>query len=185
MAWFGDPSDDDKPVNILVVCIGNICRSPLAEQLLRAKVGDRFTLASAGLYAVQDQPMDPMSAQRSLRYGGDPTGALGDQFTEEHAKWADLILTMTESQRNELVQRHPRASLRTFTIAEFARLAEATSEGDPAPRKRIERATRNRGMIRLGSADDVVDPIGASAEVHDQVATQIVNYVDRIAQILT
>lgn len=184
MAWFGDAEESNAPVNVLTVCVGNICRSPLAEQLLRAKLGDGFVVGSAGLYAVQDQPMDPMSAERSIQYGGDPTGAIGEQLTDAHAKWADLILTMTESQRNELVQRHPRASLRTFTLAEFARLAEETAEGDPAPRARIERVTRNRGMIRLTGNDDVIDPIGASAQVHDQVAAQIAGYVNRIAAVL-
>ncbi|HMR48015.1 MAG TPA: hypothetical protein PKE40_02295 [Arachnia sp.] len=183
MSWFDAP-DPDAPVHVLTVCIGNICRSPLAEQLLRAKLGSPYVLGSAGLFAAHGHPMDPLSAERSLRYGGNPEGAVGEQLTDEHAQWAHLILTMTQSQRDELVQRHPRAALRTFTLAEFAALAERTMDGDPAPRARISRATGARGSSRLSREDDVPDPINASVEVHDRVAAQIAGYVDRIVAAL-
>ena len=183
MSWFDAP-DPDAPVHVLTVCLGNICRSPLAEQLLRERLGPKYVLESAGLFAAHGHPMDPMSAERSLRYGGDPEGAVGEQLTDEHIRWAHLVVTMTQSQRDELVQRHPRASLRTFTLAEFAALAEHTAEGDPAPRARIERATRARGQVRLTENDDIPDPIDATVEVHDQVAAQINGYVARIAAVL-
>ena len=183
MSWFHAPNPDE-PVNVLTVCIGNICRSPLAEQLLRAKLGAPYVLGSAGLYAAHGHPMDPLSAERSRRLGGSPEGAVGEQLTEDHAQWAHLILTMTKSQRDELVQRHPRAALRTFTLAEFASLAEKTAEYAPAPRSHISRATSARGSIRLTEDDDVPDPINASAEVHDRVAAQIASYVDRIVAAL-
>jgi len=183
MSWFDAP-DPDAPVNVLTVCIGNICRSPLAEQLLRAKLDSRYILGSAGLYAAHGHPMDPLSALRSRHYGGDPEGAVGEQLTDDHAQWANLILTMTQSQRDELVQRHPRAALRTFTLAEFTSLLERTTEGDPTPRARIRRAAGARGSTRLTKEDDIPDPINASAEVHDRVAAQIAGYVDRIVAML-
>ena len=47
---------------VLVVCVGNVCRSPLGERLLAARLGDGFEVTSAGVGALVGEPMDPEAA---------------------------------------------------------------------------------------------------------------------------
>lgn len=170
---------------MLTVCTGNICRSPLAEQLLRVRFADdpRFEVGSAGLHAVVGAPMDPAAARQLIAQGGDPAGLTGEQFSDDHAGAADLILTMTRAQRDETVKRFPRAARRVFTLAEFAALLElgASDTSTVGPRALIEKASRHRSLVKLGDDDDITDPIDAPDKVHEQVAKQIVGYVDAIA----
>jgi len=183
------------PVTVLTVCIGNICRSPLAEQLLRAQLAgdDRFEFGGAGLHTRDGIPMDQESAGRSLFHGGNPEGALSSSLVEGHARSADLILTMTVGQRDELLSRHPFALRRAFTLAEFTALAGALAEEGQLPqapatptdiREFIALASGARALAQLGKDDDVPDPVNASAEVHRQVAEQIAGYTAEIAKLL-
>ncbi|WP_051297386.1 low molecular weight phosphatase family protein [Brevibacterium album] len=183
------------PLGILTVCTGNICRSPLAEQLLRQRLaGDfRYELASAGLNAVVGAPMDPMAAEQLRVYGGDPHGLVGEQLDGVRVDASDLLLTMTRGQRDHLIRRYPRAAQRTFTLAEFAALAPAAvqaagraSAGGARPERPeaqgvVEAAARNRFSAQLTDADDVEDPINASPEVHARVASQIAGLVEAIS----
>lgn len=168
---------------ILTVCTGNICRSPLAEQLLRTRLDGStndpdFVIGSAGLQAVVGAPMDVDAARQLVALGGDPAGLVGAQLGEKHTDAADLILTMTRRQRDSVVRRFPRAMRRTFTLAEFAALSQAAAASEP--RAIVEEAVRRRFSVKLRDIDDVPDPINASEEVHRAVATQIDRLVDTI-----
>lgn len=171
---------------ILTVCTGNICRSPLAEEMFRRSLGNdsQFEISSAGLHAVVGSPMDPDAAQQLRSHGGDPSGLHGEQITREHAASADLILTMTRGQRDELIRRYPFAMQRTFTMSEFAMLAENQSMVGNSPKEVILQSARGRAQVRLSAADDVPDPIDASAKVHQSVGNQIVDLVLRIVRSL-
>ena len=185
------------PFSILTVCTGNVCRSPLAEQLLRARLVEAgFTsveVASAGLHAVVGAPMDTIPAQISSRLGGDPSRARGQQLTSEMVAASDLLLTMTRSQRDHLVSRYPSAVHRSFTLVEFARLlgpaggATASVADMAAPAAASERlqsvvasAGRKRPSVRLTDDDDVTDPIGRPDDVHEAVGEQISLATSRI-----
>lgn len=172
----------EPPVAILTVCTGNICRSPLAEQMLRLRLdGDpRFEIASAGLQAVVGASMDPDAAQLQY-YGGDSLPPRGEQLVGGHAEAADLILTMTRAQRDELLRRFPKAMHRTFTLAEFVILLRHQNSASHDPRAIIAEAALSRGAVLLTDDDDVPDPIDASSEVHAAVAAQIIGLVDVVA----
>jgi protein-tyrosine phosphatase len=187
-----------RPFSILTICTGNICRSPLAEQLLRARFSEAgfagVEVGSAGLQAVVGAPMDALPAQISSRLGGDPSRARGQQLTTQIVAAADLLLTMTRAQRDDLVSRYPNAVHRSFTLVEFARLLRAAgasappaTSGVPAPVTTAERlqsvvasAARQRPTVRLTDDDDVTDPIGRSAAVHEAVGEQISLATSRI-----
>ncbi|MFJ3958963.1 low molecular weight phosphatase family protein [Arthrobacter sp. NPDC090010] len=190
------------PSTVLTVCIGNICRSPLAEQLLRAQLEQSglkdFEFFSAGLQAVVGAPMEPWPAALSREYGGVPDGAVGKQIIEEIVGASDLILTMTLKQREELLKRYPSAAQRTFTLAEFARIITALPEAEAASvpwgstasssgpasavSPLVSMATQARHLGRLSSSDDVPDPIGKEESVHRQVGEQIRGLTNEIAK---
>jgi len=174
-------------VRIVAVCTGNVCRSPLAEQLLRARLGTEtgVEIASAGLAAPAGASMDPTSSEWSRRLGGDPRAAVAKQLGPELIDGATVLLTMTAAQRDDLVRTFPAALLRTFTLVEFARLitANAPEGGVTSPRgwvDLVQQCSRLRHQAVLSPQDDVLDPIGGDDRTHERVAREIDGAVEAI-----
>jgi protein-tyrosine phosphatase len=164
---------------ILVVCSGNICRSPLAEQLLRARLsgaGDSFRLLSAGTIADDGVPMTEQAAALSTRYGGAPDGHRSRLLTELQVASADLVLTATRAHRAGVVSLVPRASRYTFTLKEFAALVDSLGTEERArltgPASVVEAAAAQRGFAQHDD-DDIEDPYRRSDEVYERVAVMI------------
>jgi protein-tyrosine phosphatase len=68
--------------NILVVCAGNICRSPTAEYILKDKLDDKLIeVASAGLTALVDKPAEATALEIARQNGVDLTPHLGQQLS--------------------------------------------------------------------------------------------------------
>jgi protein-tyrosine phosphatase len=161
---------------ILVVCSGNICRSPLAEQLLRARLAgaaDRFHLSSAGTIADDGVPMTNQAAALSTQYGGAPAGHRSRLLTAVQIESADLVLTATRAHRAAVVSLVPRASRYTFTLKEFAALVDSLDHEDLAsltdPASVIEAAAAQRGYAQHDD-DDIEDPYRRSDDVYERVA---------------
>lgn len=96
---------DEKVVfmNILFVCTGNTCRSPMAEAILRQKKPD-WKVKSAGLYANPGEPASKGTAT-VLTEKGISHHHISSQVTEELLDWADAVLTMTASHK-QLIDIH-------------------------------------------------------------------------------
>jgi protein-tyrosine phosphatase len=96
------------PYRIRVVCLGNICRSPIAHVVLQdrleaAGLADRVTVTSAGTGDWHvGQPMDPRSADTLAAAGYDPSRHRGSQFTAADAGTDDLVLAMDARNREDL-----------------------------------------------------------------------------------
>ncbi len=83
-------------MNILVVCTGNTCRSPLAEALLRSALQPiDVTVASAGTGAWEGAPASEGAYLVGLENGLDLSSHRAQMLTGELVAWADLILTMS------------------------------------------------------------------------------------------
>src|SRR4029079_18865235 len=92
---------------ILFVCIGNICRSPTAEYLMRARLPADIEVASAGLGALVGHPMDATAARVLLEHGVDGSAHRGQQVTAELLRKSDLILAMEKFQVASIVRTAP------------------------------------------------------------------------------
>jgi low molecular weight protein-tyrosine phosphatase len=100
------------PASVLFVCLGNICRSPLAEgvfrhQLEKAERNDiRVDSAGTGAWHLGDPP-DPRSIETAARHGLDITGQRARKLTTADFSEHDIILAMDRSNRDTLLARAP------------------------------------------------------------------------------
>jgi protein-tyrosine phosphatase len=129
-------SDDAR---ILIVCTGNICRSPFIERLLQHELDRRragsdqaYVVRSAGTGAVVGAAMDPQAAAQLIRHGGDPSGFTARDLTPALIAEADLVLTATRSHRGRVALMAPKVLRRVFTFCDFADLV-AGVDGPSAP----------------------------------------------------
>ena len=178
--------------SILTVCSGNICRSPLAEQLLRVGLASlpQVQLASAGTIGLTGPGLPAQAADLSRHFGGDPSAHVAQELTVDHVQNADLVFAMSREHRRAIVELVPRAIRYTFTIREFARLVADLTDDDLDEAAAlplddlvgrlstlIGLAASQRGAVApLVSADDddVVDPYRRSDEVYVESAQQLV-----------
>lgn len=165
---------------VLFVCIGNVCRSPVGERLLAARLPrDRFEVSSAGVGAMVGYAMSKYAAEELRGYGGDPTGFAARQLSTDLVEQADLVLTATRELRSAVLAETPNALRRTFTILEFAALAAAAEGRTPAEVVKWAGAHRSSaGAVE----QDVPDPYRRGAEMHAAAAAAINEAVEQIAK---
>jgi len=91
---------------ILIVCVGNICRSPTAERIFRDKLPGR-TISSAGLRALVEKPIDSGAATLLVEHGYNADAHKARQLTGNILADADLILVMEASHKSMLMSKYP------------------------------------------------------------------------------
>jgi protein-tyrosine phosphatase len=171
---------------LLYVCTGNICRSPMGERLFRSRTSasPEITISSAGTSGLTGYEMDPPSATVLRELGGDPEGHAARRLTPELIQRADLVLTAVSEQRALILKAEPMAFRRTFTMREFARLSAGFPPLDrvsaEALRSRVREIAARRGFTDpAGPGDDEIgDPFGAPLEFARATGTQISESVD-------
>lgn len=94
--------------SILVVCTGNICRSPLGERYLRSALPDK-RIDSAGTGALVDHSADESAERIAHKHGLSLSGHKGKQFTSSLARQYDLILVMEKSHIEDIGRIAPEA----------------------------------------------------------------------------
>ncbi|MGY4859435.1 arsenate reductase/protein-tyrosine-phosphatase family protein [Cryobacterium sp. AP23] len=189
---------------VLIVCTGNICRSPVAERLLRAQTAARglpVVVHSAGTQSMVGHDMTPEAAHLAAHYGADPAGHASQQLTEQLITDADLILTATREHRSKVVSLHPRAARYTYTLNQFVRLLPAAVESltDPlvelVETPRPDLATQLRALVAEVAAtrgfspppphpddDDIEDPYRQSTAVYARVGAILNSTVTQITE---
>jgi len=152
---------DLRPFAVLHVCVGNICRSVLAERLTRlaaqARPG-RFQVASAGTRARPGAPMHPYTAAALRSFGADPDRFAARRLTPDLVAAADVVLTATAAERDEVLSLTPAALDRTFTLREFARLAAHLPPAGPVQPGAVVAAALGLRWRAPAGDDDVADP---------------------------
>lgn len=96
--------------SILVVCVGNICRSPLAERLLATKIADRgldIAVTSAGIAALEGHGADEDAAAVALTRNVSLDGHVARQFSYEIGAAHALILVMEAGHKREIAKMAP------------------------------------------------------------------------------
>ena len=149
--------------NILLVCTGNTCRSPMAEGILKSMVQknmrlkDKVKVISAGVAAHPGQPASPQAVEALRRLGIDISGHRTDQVDEDMLKDADIILTMTEGHKQIIRLMDPAAADKVFTLREHIQ----------------------------GDKSDISDPFGQPVEQYVKCAGEIAQLMQKLVDRLS
>jgi protein-tyrosine phosphatase len=196
---------------ILIVCTGNICRSPFIERLLQHELSERRTgpdsgdsgtpgiiVQSAGTGALVGSAMNPQAAVQLKAHGGDPSGFRARDLTPALIAESDLVLTATREHRGKVARMSPAAMRRVFTFRDFAHLVAGIDAPAPAgaatsrmsPRDRVrqvtDKAAASRGLKPPLAPDlaDIVDPYRRADEAFVIMAQQVVESMPSVVRTL-
>ena len=115
--------------SILIVCAGNICRSPTGEYLLKDKLTDsRIKVSSAGLTALVGNGAEATATSIALTNNIDMSAHKGRQLSSTLIAENDLILVMEERHLTDLLGKYPQARGKTFLLGKWI---EDTEIPDP------------------------------------------------------
>ena len=187
------------PFTVLHVCMGNICRSPMAERLLvlaaglrlakvdpDAELDDLLRSVSAGTGGWHEgEEMNPPAARQITLRGGSTDGFLARKLTSAQLDEADLILTATADQSDYVHALVPGATARTFVLGHLGRLLRDVevkslppAGTDPATfharaTALVAAADRRRGDTEPLAGDDLDDPWGRGDATFQRIGDEI------------
>jgi protein-tyrosine-phosphatase len=149
-----------KPVNfnILFVCSGNSCRSPMAKGLMDKIITDnlsknhKISAFSTGTIAPKGQLLQENAQNAVQKFGADISSHLSAPLTMERIRIADLILTMEEKHKIAVLELMPEAKNKTFIITEYV--------------------NKNK--------QGIADPIGQPFETYQETAKELYEILNKV-----
>jgi protein-tyrosine phosphatase len=177
--------------SILVICTGNICRSPIAAGLLRGALQRRFAeeapeVSSAGTSGLEGSGAMPESVKAAAELGIDISRHVARRLTPAEADVSDLLLCMAGEHRDMIANGSDRDD-RSFTLKELVRLVEtlpspALDAGPDSLPERIAAASmaRRRGAVPPSRDEDIADPLGQPLEAYRAIAWELETWTDRL-----
>ena len=133
---------------ILVVCTGNICRSPIAEVLFKQRLAEveRAVVESAGIGALVGAPADPHAVTVTSELGYDLAAHRGRQLDLELAGRFELVLVMENHQKAWIEQRYPVLRGRVHLLGRWLGEEIADPYREPIERFRAARLQIERAV---------------------------------------
>jgi protein-tyrosine phosphatase len=177
--------------DVLVICTGNICRSPMAEGFLRSAFEQRFgdeapSVHSAGTQGWEGSPAQDGSIVAAREREVDIGSHVARVVTRRMVENADLVLTMSGEHRDEVIRLVPPAAGRAFTLKELVRLVQALAPpdeaSDPSLVARVAQADalRREGFAGNPRDEDIADPLGQPQDTYRAVAWELDEWIRRL-----
>lgn len=174
--------------SILVVCTGNICRSPIAEGMIRAALArtpgnDAVEVSSAGTNGWEGSEAMRESVEAAAERGVDISTHVARRLTDEMLDAADLVLCMAREHREIIEAERPDLMGRTFTLKELVRLLEDMPDRAPNLQARVKEADdlRRDGFDGNPHDEDIADPLGLPIDTYRAVAWELEAWCERLA----
>lgn len=142
-------------MNILFVCTGNTCRSPMAQGLLEKMAKDRglnINIKSAGIFALDGQRASKEAIEVLKEDGIDISSHRANMIHRDLLKEADLILTMSISHKEALIFKYDFVKEKIYTLKEYA----------------------------YGIEEDILDPFGGNVTVYKNTKEEIAKALEEI-----
>ncbi|MGH2757775.1 MAG: hypothetical protein ACRDI3_08305 [Actinomycetota bacterium] len=161
-------------MKILLVCTGNLCRSPMAEGILRHRLEERgcdIEVGSVGTWASHGIPATDEAIETLRKRGIDLSSHRSRAVEAEELRSADLIVGMTSVHRREVVAIAPDVEGRFVLLKELVELAldGELPGGAEARLERLLGAPRPEWRRAL----DLDDPIGKPIGAYEKTAAEI------------
>jgi len=176
----------EPAASVLVLCTGNICRSPMAALMLRHRLAERGVAAeitSAG-FVTEDRPAPPEVLDVLAARGLDGRAHRSRILQAADLGVPDLIVGMERRHVREVAVLDRDAFERTFTLPDLARRAEARGprhEGEALRDylRRISLDRRPTDLLGVGD-DEVADPYGRNPAAYRRAADEIDALLDAV-----
>jgi len=177
---------DDSALRVLFVCTANICRSPYMELLARHRLGEGAVVefSSAGTHGLDGQAMNRTMAF-NLVNGIPHRSFTSRRLTAPMVDDADLVLTAQDSQRRFVLEEHPAAFRKVWTLGQFAEAVRRAPEEDGRPltgRALVAAVSRISGISQV--RDDIGDPYRRGPDVNAACAARIDELLDVVLPVL-
>jgi len=171
-------------LNVLFVCTGNVCRSPMAEGFLRHQAirrGLDIDARSTGTHAWSGRAatIDGRRVMAELGVPIDNHRTL--ELDQDLMDWADLVICMATEHLREVRRHFSSASDKTFTLKGFLEILPSLPRCDDTEAWLRAAASRRRVADAVASPD-VDDPFGERTAAYRRVATEIEGLIERFAE---
>lgn len=150
-----------RPDSVLVVCHGNLCRSPFAAALLRQALHPVGVRVDSAGFVRPERPAPPEAVTAAARRGVDLSDHRSRLLTPDLARAADLIVVMDPVQQRHVRERFVRAVRDVIVLGDL----------DPAPPEGVGLRT-------------IRDPIGQGADVYQTSYARIARCVAALVSVL-
>src|SRR5712691_2658399 len=178
--------------SILVVCTGNICRSPMAEGWIRRLLAERgiggIAVHSAGVAGWEQSGATPEAVQAAFELGADIRDHVARRLIPAMAGEADLVLAMTEEHAEAVSRSAPHSAKKTFTLKELVNILDHSpvEAADGTPTDGLRAAVAFADQQRANGAGattmdlDIADPLGLGIESYRATAWELDQLVERL-----
>lgn|SRR5690625_3012440 len=176
-------------MNILFVCTGNTCRSPMAEAILKYKY-PQFNVQSAGIFAANDEQANPNTI-KVLQKRKINIDHHSQPVSDPLLAWADYVFVMTKAHEQLLNAQYPKYKEKYYPFKQFVNQLENEKKDESSLQTadhkediQIKKNDKNfENLTKLADAD-IFDPFGGSVETYEQTYRELEGLIDRFVKII-